>query len=123
MTNRIIRFIRIYTPFILSISTLINTLAFISKIDIIELSVIYIFANITGSSIFVDIYLLRTSRHMCFWYKANIGCLISVHILGLFYNTFYIEDTLYAYSVLVLSIIGIISFLVFKKKYKVCCTD
>lgn len=121
--DKIIRFIRIYTPFILSISTLINALAFVNKVDEIELSVMYIFANITGSSIFIDIYLLCTSRHMCCWYKMNIFCLIGVHILGLFYSTFGIEETLYAYSVLALSIAGIISFLVFKKKYKVCCTD
>lgn len=119
--EKIIRFVRIYTPFILSISTLLNTLYVL--VGVIELPIIYTFANITGSSISVDVYLLCTSRHMCNWYKMNIICLILVHLLGLFYSTFGIKETLYVYSVLVLSIIGIISFLVFKKKYKVCCTD
>lgn len=117
----LIKFVRINTPFILSISTLLNTLYVL--VGVVELPIIYLFANITGSSIIVDIYLLCTSRHMCFYYKMNIICLIIIHILGLFYSSFNINEVLYIYSVLVLSIIGIISFLVFKKKYKVCCKD
>lgn len=112
------RFVRVYTPLILFISTLLNAICFIINK---EPYIIYLFANISGSSILVDLRLFFTSRHMCKLYKRNIICLFFIHLSGFLYNVFHIKETLYAYSVFVLSIISIIFFLIFYKKYKVLC--
>ena len=112
------KFIRIYTPFMLSLTALVNTIFFIA--NVYEPLLIYSFASIGGGSVFVDIYMFCTSSRMCCWYKANIVCLGLIHTSGLFYNAFDIDEALYSHAVLSLSIIGIISFIIFRIKYKVC---
>lgn len=91
--------------------------------NIDEPLLIYSIANIISGSLIVDLYLFFTSLRMCFWYKANIVCLGLIHTSGLLYNAFGIDEVAYSQVVLALSIIGIISFIIFRIKYKVCCTD
>lgn len=67
-----VRFVRIYTPFIISVATLINTILvlFIKSDELLEIC--YSMANIFGNSFIVDLYFLVCSRKMCIWYKLNI---------------------------------------------------
>ena len=95
----IVRFVRIYTPFIISIATLINTILvlFIKSDELLEIC--YSMANIFGNSFIVDLYFLVCSRKMCIWYKLNILCLSCTHIVGIAYNVLLIDESLYLLAI------------------------
>lgn len=109
--------IRIYTPLILSIFTLLNALMFISEREY-NYQFAYITANLTGSSLLLDYYILSVSKRMCIWYKLNILCLILSHINGLVYNVIQVYEFLYPYIIITLSSIGIVFFMIFRIFYK-----
>ena len=113
-----VRFVRIYTPFIISIATLINTILvlFIKSDELLEIC--YSMANIFGNSFIVDLYFFICSRKMCIWYKLNILCLSSTHVVGIAYNVFMIDESLYLLATIILSIFGITFFLIYRKYYK-----
>lgn len=113
----LIRFIRIYAPFICSIVAFINGVLFLNKEAIGDVA--FIFSSLTGNSLLVDVYMYVTSLKMCIWYKLNLICLILVQICGLLYNYFNFEESLYVWIFTILSIIGIICLLIFKALYKV----
>lgn len=110
------KLIRLYTPFICTFGCLINAASFLLNDD----SLILPWAHLTGNSILIDIYMLCCSRKMCLWYKADVYCLlIIIQILGLLYNGFNIDETLYLFLVFVASLIGMITFFVFRVCYVV----
>lgn len=111
-----IRFIRIYTPLILSILALLNAFMFLNEEE--NYTLVYLIANTASSSLLIDLYILSASRKMCIWYKLNILCLILIHISGLLYNVAYIDESIYPYLIAVFSAIGIIFFLIFRIFYK-----
>lgn len=88
-----VRFVRIYTPFIISVATLLNTILvlFIKSDELLEIC--YSMANIFGNSFIVDLYFLVCSRKMCIWYKLNILCLSGTHIVGIAYNVLLIDES------------------------------
>ena len=55
----LIRLIRIYTPFICTVMTLLNGVLFIKGVT--ELPAIYLMATLTGNSVLVDLYMFATS--------------------------------------------------------------
>lgn len=76
----LIRFIRVYTPFICTIMALLNGVLFMGGES--ELPIVYLMDVLAGNSIIVDLYLFATSMRMCVWYKLNLLCLLSVQTGG-----------------------------------------
>ena len=113
----LIRFVRIYTPFICSLAALVNGALFLQGKACGD--VVFIFSTITGNSLAVNAYMFVTSLRMCRWYKANIVCLCLVHLVSIAYNYSSISTSLYLWIVTLLSALGIICFLIFKKCYEV----
>ena len=106
-----VRFVRIYTPFIISVATLLNTILvlFIKSDELLEIC--YSMANIFGNSFIVDLYFLVCSRKMCIWYKLNILCLSGTLVVGIAYNVLLIDESLYLLAVIILSMLGITFFI------------
>lgn len=112
-----IRFIRIYTPFICTLISLLNGVLFIKGIT--ELPCIYSMATLAGNSVLVNLYIFVTSRRMCIWYKLNLICLLIIQVCGFMYNCCNVDTFLYLWAVILLSAIGIIFFLIFRIFYNV----
>lgn len=102
----------------ISVATLLNTILvlFIKSDELLEIC--YSMANIFGNSFIVDLYFLVCSRKMCIWYKLNILCLSGTHIIGIAYNVLLIDESLYLLAVIILSMLGIAFFLIYRKYYK-----
>lgn len=108
----IIRFVRIYTPFICTLVALVSGVLFIRE-DISE-EFIYLSSVATGNSLLIIAYLFATSLRMCIWYKLNLLCLMLVQLCGLAYYFTDMDFTLYVYVITLLSAMGIIFFLIFR---------
>lgn len=113
----LIRFIRIYTPFICTVMALVNGVLFMGGVT--ELPTIYLMATLTGNSVLVDLYMFVTSMRMCIWYKLNLFCLLLIQICGLMYNYYDIDTSLYLWTVVLLSAMGVMFFLIFRIFYNV----
>lgn len=116
----IIRFVRIYTPFICTLVALVSGMLFIRE-DISE-EFIYLSSVATGNSLLIIAYLFATSLRMCIWYKLNLLCLMLVQLCGLAYYFTDMDFTLYVYVITLLSAMGIIFFLIFRIFYRVTST-
>ena len=112
-----IRFIRIYTPFIITLFTLANAVLFLIDKDTIQFA--YLLGIISGNSLLLTAYMYCVSLRMCIWYKLNLFCLFLTQLLSLTYNYFRIDNSLYLWTIIIFCSIGIICFLIFKKCYKV----
>ena len=115
--SNMIRFIRIYTPFIMTLFTFINAVIFLCEIDIPDID--YLFAIISGNSILLTAYMYSVSLRMCIWYKLNLLCLLLTQLLSLLYNYLEIDNVIYLWTIILFCSFGIICFLIFKKCYKV----
>lgn len=115
--RHLIRFIRIYTPFICTIMALLNGVLFMKGAT--EISLINLLAAISGNSIIVVLYMFVTSMRMCIWYKLNLLCLLLTQICGLMYNYYDIDTSLYLWVVVLLSAMGVVFFLIFRIFYNV----
>lgn len=112
-----IRFIRIYTPFIIALFTLVNSVLFLINDDTIQFA--YLLGIISGNSILLTAYMYCVSLRMCIWYKLNLLCLLLTQLLSLAYNYLEIDNALYLWTIILFCSFGIICFLIFKKCYKV----
>lgn len=117
--RNLIRFIRIYTPFICTVMALLNGVLFMGGAT--ELPAINLMATITGNSVLVDLYMFTTSMRMCVWYKLNLLCLLLIQISGLLYNNYDIDTSLYLWIVVLSAAMGIVFFLIFRIFYNVTC--
>lgn len=115
--TKLIKVIRIYTPFICTVTVLLNGVLFLGGIT--ELSTVYLMATVSGNSILLDLYILATSRGMCIWYKLTVVLLLMVQICGLLYNHFDFKYSLYIWIVILLSLAGVLSFLIFRIIHRV----
>lgn len=113
----LIRFIRIYTPFICTVMALLNGVLFMGGVT--ELPAINLMATLTGNSVLVDLYMFATSMRMCIWYKLNLLCLLLIQISGLLYNYYDIDTSLYLWIVVLSAAMGIVFFLIFRIFYNV----
>lgn len=113
----LLRFVRVYTPFICTSMALVNGVLFIRGVESIPL--IYLLSTISGNSILVTLYMMATSLRMCIWYKLNLLCLLIIQISGLLYTYFTIDDSLYMWVVTSLAAMGVMFFLVFRLFYTV----
>lgn len=112
-----IRFIRIYTPFIITLFTLVNSVLFLINEDTIQFA--YLLGIISGNSILLTAYMYCVSLRMCIWYKLNLLCLLLTQMLSLVYNYLEIDNALYLWTIILFCSFGIVCFLIFKKCYKV----
>lgn len=115
--RHLIRFIRIYTPFICTIMALLNGVLFMKGAT--EISLINLLAAISGNSTIVVLYMFVTSMRMRIWYKLNLLCLLLTQICGLMYNYYDIDTSLYLWVVVLLSAMGVMFFLIFRIFYNV----
>lgn len=113
----LIRLIRIYTPFICTLMALVNGVKLLSETA--TENFLYMSSATTGFSILVVTYFFAVSERMCIWYKLNLLCLLGVQLCGIAYNYLDIDMTLYANSIVLLSALGIVTFLVFRVFYQV----
>lgn len=113
----LIKLIRLYTPFICTIMALLNGVLFLNGLT--ELPTIHLMATLTGNSVLIDVYMLTASLRMCIWYKINVVCLLFIQICGLMYNYCDMDLSLYAWVVILVSMAGILSFLVFRILHRV----
>lgn len=111
------RFIRIYTPFICTIVALIHGMLFLS--ENLTSGFEYLASSSSGFSILVVLYFFSASKQMCFWYKANLTCLLLIQISGLLYYFDILEITVYFYVVTLFAALGIMFFLVFQVFYTI----
>ena len=111
----LIRFIRIYTPFICTLAALLNGVFFLEGAT--DETFTYYLSAITGNSILVIGYFFSASTKMCIWYKLNLVCLALVQIIGLLYDCMDMSFTAYLLGVVLLSSLGIIFFLIFRIFY------
>ena len=112
-----LRLIRIYTPFFCTLMALLNGVLFIKGET--EIPAIHMLASVSGSSIVMVLYMFATSLRMCIWYKLNLLCLLILQLCGLMYNYYGIDASIYLWSVVLISGLGIIFFLMFKIFYRV----
>lgn len=113
----LIRFLRIYTPFICTLMALLNGVLFMMGDAHGEF--VYITSALTGNSIAVVLYMFCTSMRMCIWYKLNLLCLLLIQVLGITYDCLSMDFTTYLLAVVMLSMVGIICFLIFQMFYRV----
>ena len=113
----LIRLIRIYTPFICTVMALLNGVLFMRGEN--EIPLVDLLATVSGNSIVVILYMFATSMRMCIWYKLNLLCLLLIQICGLLYNYYGIDTSLYLWAVVLLSVMGVLFFLIFRVLYNV----
>lgn len=113
----LIRFIRIYAPFVCTLVTLINGVIFVKGFT--DCSEVYVLSAFAGSSIFVTAYMFVTSFRMCKWCKLNLLCLLLTQLCSIAYNYLDIDTSLDLWVVTLLSGLGIMFFLIFRIFYKV----
>lgn len=117
MMRFLIRFIRIYTPFICTVMALVNGVLFMGGET--EIPMIDLLSTVSGNSIVVIFYMFATSMRMCVWYKLNLLCLLLIQISGLLYNYYDIDTSLYLWIVVLSAAMGIVFFLIFRIFYNV----
>lgn len=74
------KLIKLYTPFICSISSTIHGVLYINKVDTVFY---WLASNLTGHSLLVLAFILIHSKRMCKWYKLSIYCLMFVHVVNI----------------------------------------
>lgn len=105
------RLIRIYTPFVCALSSIIHGVLFLVKYD----GFLYWFlGNLTGHSIFLLSYILATSKRMCIWYKRTVYLLLCINIVNILYHVKLISGLELIYIGLVINIVALITFLIYR---------
>lgn len=108
MKESICRMIRILTPFICSVLSLVEGVSyFMGKEES------YILSSIGGYSIAVVLYFFVNSRRMCIWYKLNLCCLLLIQIMGIVYYFIPFDMMAYLYIFTLISSIGVGTFLIY----------
>lgn len=106
------RLIRIYTPFICALVSLIHGVLFFRE-ELTE-GFIYNASFSSGFSIIVIAYFWATSKQMCIWWHLNLLCLVLISISSAldFYKILPIGS--YFYFTTLLSTFGLIFFLLYR---------
>ena len=105
------RLIRIYTPFVCALTAVIHGVLFLLGYKGI---ILWILGKLTGHSILLILYILSTSSKMCVWYKITNYLLLSIHIAYIIYKFGYIESGYIIYISLILNILAVMSFLIYR---------
>lgn len=106
------RLIRIYTPFVCAIFALAHGVLSLTGYKGL---VYHVFGEIAGHSILLLLYVLATSTpRMNKWYRRSIYLLLSIHVLNLIYLTGALNYYALIYAGIVLNILAVISFLIYR---------
>lgn len=105
------RLIKIYTPFICAITAIIHGVLYFYDYRGI---VMYLMGEFTGHSILLILYILATSKKMCILYKLTNYLLLSIHIAYILYKFGYIESSYIIYISLIINILALICFLIYR---------
>lgn len=114
------RLIRIYTPFVCALFTIIHGVVFLlekfSLIGEVPSNTLNLFGNIAGSSIFGILYIFATSRRMCKWFVYSCYFLLANNISNIMYYVFGYKFIDAVYIAIVLSTLSLISFIIYRIK-------
>lgn len=105
------KLIRIYTPFICAVAAIIHGVFSLLEYDT---KVYYLLGEFAGHSFLLLLYVLANSRRMCKWYKITVYLLLGIHVLNLFYLFGCLEYYTLLYLGIVVNILAVICFLIFR---------
>lgn len=114
-------FIKMLTPFIMSIFDITNGVMFyISlKYDVTFDNRIYsLFGNLCGSSLLVIFYIMVNSTHMCKYYKTACILLLIKHLVSISYLYTELTQIEYTYIILTLSTFSLVCWTISVLGYK-----
>lgn len=112
MMHILLRLIRIYTPFICVLTSLIYGVMCLKGVTFENFD--YIMSTMTGNSILMVLFMFSCSKTMCIWYKLNLLSLLLIHVTSLLYFYTELPFTLYCYFVILLAAFGLISFIIYR---------
>lgn len=112
MMHILLRLIRIYTPFICVLTSLIYGVMYLKGVTFENFD--YIMSTMTGNSILMVLFMFSCSKTMCIWYKLNLISLLLIHVTSLLYFYTELPFTLYCYFVILLAAFGLISFIIYR---------
>lgn len=105
------RLIRIYTPFIMALASIVHAVLFFEGYEGVAYSNL---SSMFGFSLLASIYIMASSGMMCTWYKVTNYLLICVNVLSLIYTNIPFNGIVYLYIVLTLSILSVIAFIIYQ---------
>lgn len=105
------RLIKIYTPFVCSLSAITHgVLYFIGY----EGCLYYVLNNFTGHSFLLILYIIATTSKMCIWYKITNYLLMSIHIFNIL-NVIGVIGYKEAFNIsIIINIFALITFLIYR---------
>lgn len=112
MMHILLRLIRIYTPFICVLTSLIYGVMYLKGVTFENFD--YIMSTMTGNSILMVLFMFSCSKTMCIWYKMNLLSLLLIHVTSLLYFYTELPFTLYCYFVILFAAFGLISFIIYR---------
>ena len=112
MMHILLRLIRIYTPFICVLTSLIYGVMYLQGVTFENFD--YIMSTMTGNSILMVLFMFSCSKTMCIWYKLNLLSLLLIHVTSILYFYTELPFTLYCYFVILLAAFGLISFIIYR---------
>lgn len=112
MMHILLRLIRIYTPFICVLTSLIYGVMYLKGVTFENFD--YIMSTMTGNSILMVLFMFSCSKTMCIWYKLNLLSLLLIHVTSILYFYTELPFTIYCYFVILLAAFGLISFIIYR---------
>lgn len=117
------KFIKLYTPFLCAIVSIVHiALYFIGYTG----NAYSVMNDLTGHSIIMNIYILIHSKRMCIWYKSANYLLMSIHFVNISYRIGLIPSYYIMYILLLINISALMCWLIFLVTYrtaKIVCPD
>ena len=102
------RMVRIFTPFLCSVATIIDGILFF-----MDKEPSYIVSGVGGYSLAVTLCFIAYSRRMCIWYKTNLFCLLSVPVIGILYYFIPFGIVEYLFLVTLIATVGVGAFMIY----------
>lgn len=103
--------IRIYTPFIAALLSVIHGVMILCLYD----GPVYISLNmLVGHSVLIDLYILATSRRFCKWYKYTVYLLLAQDIANFAYRRTFVGPEFYIFATGLLSCSALVTFLIYR---------
>ena len=104
-------FIKMLTPFIMSITDIVNGVMFclcLLKDIPFNTQLNTTLSHLTGSSVLVVFYIIVNSKNMCKYYKTACYFLLVKHIFSLIYLYTDISSLVYVYAIITFSVLSLV---------------
>lgn len=116
MRPLIYKFVKLYTPFICAVISVIHGVLILNNVNS---SVLRCIGDFTGHSMLVLLFIWIHSKRMCKWYKLSIIMLFLIHVMNItYYITGIIPIWIILYGGLILNIASVMCWLIFRVTYK-----